>query len=114
MFTVFVTDAGRRHDDDAATAVHPGGDGPRADGEEPVQRETDGAAGGRTVDRNDQVEETKTLLLCGNSVLHATTLYLAYAFVLLFNLSFLSGHPGRVLQSKRKRSPPSGSCEIQF
>lgn len=58
-FAVFVTHAGRRHDDDAATAVHPGGDGPGADGEEPVQREADGAAGGRAVDRNDQAGETK-------------------------------------------------------
>lgn len=55
MFSVFVTHAGRRHDNDATAAIHPGGDGPRADGEEPVQRETDGAAGGRTVDRDDQV-----------------------------------------------------------
>lgn len=47
--------AGGRHDADAAAAVHARGDGPGADGEEPVQRETDGAAGGRPVDRNDQV-----------------------------------------------------------
>lgn len=47
--------AGGRHDADAAAAVHARGDGPGADGEEPVQGETDGAAGGRPVDRDDQV-----------------------------------------------------------
>lgn len=60
---VFITHAGRRHDNDAATTVHPGGDGPCVDGEESVQREADGAAGGRPVDRNDQVDERKSLLL---------------------------------------------------
>lgn len=59
---VFITHAGWWHDDDAAAAVHPGGDGPRADGEESVQRETDGAAGGRPVDRDDQVDDRKMLL----------------------------------------------------
>lgn len=54
---VFIAHAGRRHDDDAAAAVHPGGDGPSADGEESVQREADGAAGGRPVDRDDQVDK---------------------------------------------------------
>lgn len=61
MCPVFITHAGWWHDDDPAAAVHSGGDGPCADGEEPVQREADGAAGGRTVDRDDQVDEAKTL-----------------------------------------------------
>lgn len=52
---VRVPGAGRRHDADAAAEVHPGGDGQGADGEEPVQGAADGAAGGRSVDRNDQV-----------------------------------------------------------
>lgn len=60
---VFVPHAGRRHDDDAAAAVHPGGDGPRADGEESVQREADGAAGGRAVDGDDQVDGSLSLKL---------------------------------------------------
>lgn len=54
---VLIAHAGWRHDDDAAASVHPGGDGPSADGEESVQRETDGAAGGRPVDRDDQVDK---------------------------------------------------------
>lgn len=37
------------------TEVHTGGNGSSADGEKPVQGETDGAAGGRPVDRNDPV-----------------------------------------------------------
>jgi len=57
VWPVLIAHAGRRHNDDAAAALHPSGDGPRADGEEPVQREADGAAGGRTVDRDDQVGE---------------------------------------------------------
>lgn len=52
---VRVPGAGRRHDADAAAEVHPSGDGQGADGEEPVQGAADGAAGGRSVDRNDQV-----------------------------------------------------------
>lgn len=61
---VLIAHAGRRHDDDAAAAVHPGGDGAGAHGEEPVQREADGAAGGGTVDRDDQVEKAKKVLHC--------------------------------------------------
>ena len=59
MCPVFIAHARRRHDDDAAAEVHPGGDGPSSDGEEPVQREADGAAGGRAVDRDDQVDQRK-------------------------------------------------------
>lgn len=57
---VCITHAGRRHDHDTEAAVHPGGDGPSADGEESVQRETYGASGGSPVDRNDQVDEEQT------------------------------------------------------
>ena len=63
MFPVFIAHAGWRHDDDPTAAIHPGGDGPCADGEEPVQRETDGAAGGRAVDRDDQVAEERDAAL---------------------------------------------------
>ena len=38
-------------------ALHPSGDGQSPDGEEPVQREADGAAGGRQMDRDDPVRE---------------------------------------------------------
>lgn len=50
-----IAHAGWRHDLDAAAEVHPGRDGQSVDGEESVQGATDGAAGGRSVDRNDQV-----------------------------------------------------------
>lgn len=47
--TVFVLTAGRRgHDPEAQ--VHAGGDGARPDGTQPVQRETNGAAGGCPLD----------------------------------------------------------------
>lgn len=49
--------AAERRPDGAEEAFHPGGDGPSADGEEPVQREADGAAGGGAVDRDDQVKK---------------------------------------------------------
>lgn len=49
--------AAERRPDGAEEALHQGGDGPSADGEEPVQREADGAAGGGAVDRDDQVEK---------------------------------------------------------
>ncbi|CAG02648.1 unnamed protein product, partial [Tetraodon nigroviridis] len=92
--------AGGRHDADAAAAVHPRGDGAGADGEEPVQGETDGAAGGRPVDRDDPV---------GGAPARATapdggpgpTLHLCVS----------SGRRGRAPRSRRRRSPPSGSCE---
>lgn len=48
--------AAERRPDGAEEAFHQGGDGPSADGEEPVQREADGAAGGGAVDGDDQVE----------------------------------------------------------
>lgn len=38
-------------------ALHPGGDGQGPDGEEPVQGEADGAAGGGQMDGNDQVSQ---------------------------------------------------------
>lgn len=38
----------------SAQAVYPGGDGSSPYGTQPVQRETDGAARSRQVDRNDQ------------------------------------------------------------
>lgn len=56
LWPVFITHARRGHDNDSAATVHKGGDGPRADGEEPVQRETNGATGSCTVDRDDQVD----------------------------------------------------------
>jgi len=59
LYSVFVTHARWGHDNDSAAAVYSGGDGPCTDGEEPVQRETDGAAGGSTVDRDDQVGSRK-------------------------------------------------------
>lgn len=51
-------------------ALHPGGDGPCADGKEPVQRAADGAAGSGAVDGDDQVHSnrlqvyTHTLFVC--------------------------------------------------
>lgn len=48
--------AAERRPDGAEEALHQGGDGPSADGEEPVQREADGVAGGGAVDGDDQVE----------------------------------------------------------
>lgn len=53
--SVFVTHAGRGHGDDPAAPLHSGGDGSCADGEEPVQREADGAPGGCAMDGDDQV-----------------------------------------------------------
>ena len=41
----------------AEEALHQGGDGQGPDGEEPVQGETDGAAGGGQMDRDDQVRQ---------------------------------------------------------
>lgn len=52
---VFDAHAGRGHVNDPAAPLHSGGDGPCADGAEPVQREADGAAGGGAMDRDDQV-----------------------------------------------------------
>ncbi len=45
---------------DAETTVHTCRDGPRADGAQPVQGETDGASGSCALDRDDQVRETQT------------------------------------------------------
>lgn len=93
---VFITHAGRRHDNDAAAAVHPGGDGPSADGEESVQRETDGAAGGRPVDRNDQVDAAlKSSLSFSSLLLLYVLIYLLLCDVVLFlgfilSLTFLN------------------------
>lgn len=64
MWPVFIADARRWHDNDPAAAIYPDGDGPGADGEKPVQRETDGAAGGRTVDRDDQVDLREQEVKC--------------------------------------------------
>ncbi len=61
LCSVFITYAGRRHDDDAEAAIHPGGDGPRVDGEESIQREADGAAGGGPMDGNDQVDDVSSV-----------------------------------------------------
>lgn len=63
MCAAVVTHAGRGHGDDPAAAVHPGGDGPSADGEEPVQGETDGATGSCEVDGDDSVNVFFSLLL---------------------------------------------------
>ena len=117
---VLVTHAGRGHDHDSAATVHSGGDGPRADGEEPVQRETNGAAGSCTVDRDDQVGSKhmrafslNCFHLCSpHKVSSNISKYIEFSFMSLF--SFHSGHPGKVLQFKRRRSPPSGSCENIF
>lgn len=79
---VFITHAGRRHDDDAEAAVHPGGDGPCVDGEESVQRETDGAAGGCTVDRNDQVN--KNIFFFQKPHFYLNCYFSVYVFFLYF------------------------------
>ena len=42
-------------------ALHQGGDGQGPDGEEPVQGEADGAAGGGQVDRDDPVRPYEVL-----------------------------------------------------
>lgn len=52
---VLIAHPRRRYDHDAEAAVYAGGDGEGADGEEPVQREADGAAGGCAMDRDDSV-----------------------------------------------------------
>jgi len=44
-----------RRADGPEEALHQGGDGQGPDGEEPVQGEADGAAGGRQVDGDDPV-----------------------------------------------------------
>lgn len=54
MATVLIPAAGRRRGHSAAAALHAGGDGAGAHGEEPVQGAADGAAGGRALDRDDQ------------------------------------------------------------
>lgn len=54
--------ATERRPDGAEEALHPGRDGTSADGEEPVQREADGAAGGSAVDGDDQVGNASAAL----------------------------------------------------
>lgn len=97
LWLVFITHSRRRHDYDPAAPLYPSGDGPCADGEEPVQREADGAPRGCSVDRDDQVELQDFF-------------FFFYSWKLKFY--FLSEHPGKVRRSRRKRSPPSGSCEF--
>lgn len=50
-------------------ALHQGGDGQSADGEKPVQRETDGATGSCAVDRDDKVQnKTLNIYTCTPSI----------------------------------------------
>lgn len=51
--------ATERRADSPEEALHQGGDGPSADGTQPIQREADGAAGGCEVDGDDQVQPTE-------------------------------------------------------
>lgn len=57
MASVHVPTAGRRRGHRPAAALHARGDGPRPHGAQPVQGAAHGAAGGRALDRDDQVSE---------------------------------------------------------
>lgn len=57
LLTVCIVYSERRSHS-AEEEIHTGGDGSGPDGAQPVQRETDGAAGGREVDGDDPVNVT--------------------------------------------------------